>query len=80
MKIRAGKERGTPFVSVVVAARNEADNIRACLCRLLHQDYPEECYEVIVVDDGSSDGTPEIALSIGEGRKGFRLLSVEEEG
>lgn len=78
MKTRPGKEGGTPFVSVVVAARNEADNIRACLERLLHQDYPEERYEVIVVDDGSADGTSAIALGVGEGRKGFRLLSAEE--
>jgi len=78
MKIRSGVQKGTPFVSVVVAARNEAQNIRACLDRLLQQDYPEERYEVIVVDDGSADGTSEIASMIGEGRKGFKLLRVEE--
>lgn len=47
-----GEVRG---VSVIVAARNEAHNLRDYLHTLLEQDYPE--YEVIVVDDGSEDDT-----------------------
>jgi mycofactocin system glycosyltransferase len=46
-----------PPVSVVVTVRNEAAAIRPCLDALSDLDYPE--YEVIVVDDGSTDGTPE---------------------
>jgi len=45
-----------PLVSVIVPARNEECNIRRCVLSLLEQDYDH--YEVIVVDDGSTDGTP----------------------
>jgi chlorobactene glucosyltransferase len=45
-----------PPVSVIVPARNEESNIRRCVTSLLEQDYPN--YEVIVVDDDSTDETP----------------------
>ena len=47
-------------VSVIVPARNEAERIRQCLDSILECDYPDECREVIVVDDGSTDGTGSI--------------------
>src|SRR5215831_20118572 len=47
-----------PLVSVIVPARNEERNIRRCVESLLDQSYPN--YEVIVVDDGSTDGTADI--------------------
>ena len=45
-------------VSVIVAARNEAHNLRDYLHSLLEQDYP--MFEIIVVDDGSEDNTRDI--------------------
>ena len=50
-------ERATPFISVIVAARNEASTIRGCLEQLSAQTYPSDSCEVIIVDDGSDDGT-----------------------
>ncbi|MBV9228520.1 MAG: glycosyltransferase [Chloroflexi bacterium] len=47
-----------PQVSIIVPARDEERNIRRCVQSLLEQDY--DCYEVIVVDDGSTDGTGRI--------------------
>lgn len=47
-----------PLISVCVPARNEERNIRACVDGLLAQDYPN--FEIIVLDDRSTDGTPEI--------------------
>jgi chlorobactene glucosyltransferase len=47
-----------PFVSVLVPARNEERNLDACLASLAAQNYPQ--YEVVVLDDRSSDRTWEI--------------------
>lgn len=47
-----------PFISVLVPARNEARRIEECLHSLCRQDYPN--YEVLVLDDESTDATPAI--------------------
>jgi len=47
-----------PLISVCVPARNEERNIRICVEGILKQDYPN--FEVIVLDDRSTDLTPEI--------------------
>lgn len=44
-----------PFVSVLVPARNEEDNIESCILSLMKQDYPS--FEIIVLDDDSEDNT-----------------------
>jgi len=49
----------TPRVSVVVCSYNGAATLRECLDSLVRLNYPD--YEVILVDDGSRDSTPEIA-------------------
>jgi chlorobactene glucosyltransferase len=48
----------SPRVSVVIAARNEADDLPGTLDTLLVQDYPQ--LEIVVVDGGSTDGTPQV--------------------
>ncbi len=47
-----------PLISVCIPARNEERNIRACVESILAQDYPN--FEVIVLEDRSTDATPEI--------------------
>jgi poly-beta-1,6-N-acetyl-D-glucosamine synthase len=49
------------FVSVVVACRNEQKNLPALLNCIHRQNYPRDLFEVIIVDDNSTDNTPEIA-------------------
>jgi len=56
-----------PKVSILVPARNEDITIEVCVRSLLAQDYPD--YEVLVLDDQSTDGTPGI----------LRKLAVENE-
>jgi chlorobactene glucosyltransferase len=51
-----------PLISVCVPARNEERNIRACVEAILAQDYPN--FEVIVLDDRSTDGTSSILADI----------------
>ncbi len=48
-----------PFVSVVIPTLNCRDDIDACLAALEKQDYPRDRFEVIVADNGSTDGTRE---------------------
>jgi glycosyltransferase involved in cell wall biosynthesis len=55
-----------PKVSVVVASFNGERTLNACLESLQHLNYPD--YEVILVDDGSSDGTREIGHLHSEAR------------
>jgi cellulose synthase/poly-beta-1,6-N-acetylglucosamine synthase-like glycosyltransferase len=50
----------TPFVSVVVPARNEEANIEHCVRSLMASTYSRERFEVVVVNDRSSDRTSEI--------------------
>jgi glycosyltransferase involved in cell wall biosynthesis len=61
-----------PFVSVVIPARNEARNIEACVRSILTNDYP--AFEVVVVDDQSSDGTGDIARRIATGDPRVRVV------
>lgn len=51
------EDEALPFVSVVVAARNEEAGIGACLHAIRSNDYPAHLFEIIVVDDGSDDAT-----------------------
>lgn len=61
-----------PFVSILIPARNEARNLEACLNGLLNQDYP--AYEVLVLDDHSSDATPQILAQFSARDSRLRVL------
>ncbi|MFN9783157.1 MAG: glycosyltransferase [Sphingobacteriales bacterium] len=50
----------TQHVTVIIPARNESANIKACLSALMAQTYPRSLMEIIVVDDLSEDDTAEI--------------------
>lgn len=68
-----------PRVSIIVPARNEERNIRRCVVSLLEQDYP--AYEIIVVDDDSSDGTARILDEIASThphRTALRVLHLDD--
>jgi glycosyltransferase involved in cell wall biosynthesis len=64
-------------VAVVVAVLNEEAGIAACLDSLLQQNYPRERYDIIVVDNGSTDRTLDI-LSLYEGQ--LTLLHEHRRG
>jgi glycosyltransferase involved in cell wall biosynthesis len=48
---------GTPTVSVVIPTYNRLARLQRVLGALVHQTYPRELFEVVVVSDGSTDGT-----------------------
>jgi GT2 family glycosyltransferase len=54
------------YVSVVVPTRNHADALRQCLNSLLEQDYPRKSFEIVVVDNGSTDDTPHVVMESAE--------------
>lgn len=58
VRLQRQKTHGTPFVSVIVAARNEDKNLERLLAQLAVQTYP--AYEVLVINDRSTDKTGEI--------------------
>ncbi len=76
---RAGQTPGrTPAVTVVVTARNEADQIETTVRSLLRQRHPR--LEIIVVDDRSSDGTGDLVRKLEvEAPEGVRLRLIRNE-
>lgn len=63
-------------VTVIIPARNEADNIQACIRSILLNDFPEEQLELIVINDCSTDDTAELAIEA-LGDRG-RVLQLED--
>ena len=53
-----------PFVSVIIPTYNRKNILEVALRAISEQDYPSNLYEVIVVDDGSDDGTKELVLRL----------------
>lgn len=72
----------TPPVSVIVPAYNEGKLLESTVDSLVAMDYPE--FEIIVVDDGSTDDTREVARSLVGPRRGgavvIRLIEKENGG
>ncbi|MBA2769310.1 MAG: glycosyltransferase [Sporichthyaceae bacterium] len=64
-----------PTITILVPAYNEGVTLDAALERMHHLDYP--AYQVLVIDDGSSDGTAAIARRHTEADERFRLLRKE---
>lgn len=62
-----------PSVSILVPARNEEDNIGVCIRSLLAQDYPN--FEVIALDDQSSDATGAILLELAASFPNLKLVT-----
>lgn len=65
-----------PLLSVCIPARNEERNIRACVEAVLKQDYPN--FEVIVVDDRSTDATPHILTDLAARDSRLRPINGSE--
>lgn len=65
------------LISVIVPVINSEDTIKGCIDSLINQSYPKKNYEIIVVDNGSSDNTLKIIKSY---MKDIVLLYEEKKG
>ena len=63
-------------ISVIIAARNEEENIGQLLKALEEQSYPKELFEIIVVDDHSTDGTVNVVQQF----PAVKLLQLKDDG
>jgi cellulose synthase/poly-beta-1,6-N-acetylglucosamine synthase-like glycosyltransferase len=69
-------------VSVIVAVRNEEKNIESLLKSLFQQDYPSSLYEIIIVDDHSTDSTAKLIeqrITRQSAGIGFSLIRLDEK-
>ena len=67
-----GKLEEYPMVSICIPARDEEKSIEACLISMLEQDYPD--FEVIVVDDNSTDATPDILQKLAKNHNNLTVI------
>jgi len=63
------------LITVVICAYNEEKGIAKCIETLQHLDFPKTDYEIVVVDNASTDKTAEIAASLGA-----RVVFEKEKG
>src|SRR6478736_9164920 len=66
-----------PFVSCVICAYDYEGYVAEAVESALAQDYPRERFEVVVIDDGSTDRTPEVLASFGDA---IRVVRQENAG
>jgi len=69
-----------PSISIIVAARNEEQNIVSCLKSLNDLVYPEDKIEIIIVDDASNDNTLKIASDYIHKKQKFLIVHLQENG
>jgi glycosyltransferase involved in cell wall biosynthesis len=62
-------------ISVIICAKNEAENLNKNLPLVLEQDYP--IFEVVLVNDGSSDGSLEVMKGFAEKHTNIKLVNVK---
>ena len=66
-------------ISIVIPTYNRADSLVQAIKSAMDLDYPSDRYEIIVVDNASTDATPQIVSRLQDGVKGCSLRFVQEE-
>ena len=77
--INSSIKTNLPNVSVVVAARNEQENLPDLLTDFINQNYPKDKIEFIIVDDRSTDKTPEILKEITKKHKFIKQIKLTKK-
>jgi cellulose synthase/poly-beta-1,6-N-acetylglucosamine synthase-like glycosyltransferase len=65
--------------SIIIPARNEENNIGKCLESVIQQQYPQNLFEIIVIDDHSTDNTSNIVLKYQQQNNHIRLIKLQDE-
>ena len=65
-----------PSVSVVIASRDEADNIPQLLNKLTNQTYPQNLYEIIVVNDRSTDSSEKLLQEYSDKINNLKVITI----
>ncbi len=76
-KQKTANKKQETVLTIIVPARNEDQNIAACLDSLCNQSYLKELFEVIVVDDHSTDDTAVIVKKYAS--QNVKLISLQEK-
>lgn len=74
-KIKANKTVELPAVSIIICAKNEEINLSKNVPKILDQDYPN--FEVILINDGSSDGTEKVMKAFEAANNNIKYVKVE---
>lgn len=67
-----------PAISILLAARNEEHRLPACLDALLRMDYPPEKIEFVIVNDRSSDRTPQILAEFARRDERIHVITLTQ--
>lgn len=67
-----------PFVSILIPAHNEGVVIRRTIEAMLAINYPRERYEIIIINDGSTDNTAEVVEEIAKRHRYVKLVNIPE--
>ncbi len=67
-----------PFLSILVAARNEEKYLPGCLDSLLQCEYPRDRFEIVVMNDRSTDGTPALLAAYTHRHAQIRSIFISE--
>ncbi|MEO7768596.1 MAG: glycosyltransferase [Ferruginibacter sp.] len=71
-----GDQNPQTKITIIIPARNEEENIAGCLDSIVNQSYPKHLFEVLVVDDHSTDKTANIIL--GYRHQNVKLISLKD--
>lgn len=66
-------------ISIVIAAKNEANNIPNLIKSLVSQNYSKDKFEVIIVDDNSTDNTAEVARKLTNVLSNFKVVKADNK-
>ncbi len=68
-----------PFISIIIAARNEENNLPFLIEDLVNQEYPLDKFEIIIINDRSSDSTPAILNNAAKNYSLIKIINIKNK-